>query len=81
MEGDTSNRQKRMDSMETLKPCPFCGHAPTWSLAKKQYCQMHGEAYQNPILGCRSSKCDVKPFILQTSKHWCIKIWNKRGNK
>jgi hypothetical protein len=31
---------------EAPLPCPFCGGAPRMDLAKKTYCQLHGEPAQ-----------------------------------
>lgn len=65
--------------MENLKPCPFCGHKATWQLTKIQHCQLHGDPYQDHILGCFSSKCEMKPYIISNFKSKCIKAWNNRN--
>lgn len=65
---------------ETLLPCPFCGHTPTWTKGKVYHDQLHGEPLQDDILGCRSSKCSVKPSISTGSKIATQEIWNTRNN-
>ncbi len=62
-----------------LKSCPFCGHAPSWRLTKKKTCQLHGDEYQDYILGCFSPRCPIKPYKLSNLKSDCIKSWNKRN--
>jgi len=63
---------------EKLKECPFCGHEPSWRLTKVMHCQLHGDEYQNHILGCFNPKCIMKPFSTEPTKYWCIKNWNTR---
>lgn len=64
---------------EELKPCPFCGHQPTWRKSKVYYDQLHGEPVQDDILGCFSSQCDFKPSICTGSKVATKETWNKRN--
>lgn len=61
-----------------LKPCPFCGHQPTWRKGKVYYEQLHGEPLQDDILGCFSSQCAFKPQIKIPKIH-AVKEWNTRN--
>jgi Lar family restriction alleviation protein len=70
-----------------LKPCPFCGKQPTWKLAKKQYCQLHGEPSQAVHVFCKSSGCPAAGGVFagdtfnggeETAKAEAIAAWNRR---
>jgi len=64
--------------LNSLKPCPFCGHAPAWRKSKKRRCQLHGDIIQDDILGCFSPFCKFKPQISETIKEHSMREWNKR---
>ncbi len=61
-----------------MKPCPFCGHKPTFRLSETKHCQLHGEPYQDNILGCFSPHCSMGPQKLSPCKSALIDDWNKR---
>lgn len=56
-----------------LLPCPFCGATPHWMQAKIQYCQLHGEPYQDAIIRC-SHLC----ASMQGSPEAVTARWNGR---
>jgi len=64
----------------SLKPCPFCGGEAYWRLSKKKYCQLHGDSYQDHIVGCFKPRCDIQPSILGCNKEALKESWNKRSN-
>jgi len=66
---------------EELKPCPFCGHKPTWQLTKKKNCQMHGDEYQDHILLCASPHCPIHPrmLLIGPNKESLREAWNTRA--
>ena len=63
---------------EEVKPCPFCGHKASWKLTKKKHCQLHGNEYQDNILGCFSPRCEMKPSITANRISMCVEEWNNR---
>ena len=67
-----------MKSEQNLLPCPFCGSKGQIRRTKKKYCQLHGEEYQDYIVGCFSSKCPIKPSKIETTNYWAVKNWNSR---
>ena len=70
--------------MDTLKPCPFCGHAPTVYPLKPE---LEGNAFGQ--VRCSNDDCPAKPCVndgeddadergSDAYKAAAIKIWNTR---
>ena len=49
--------------MSELLPCPFCGGRPRVDLAKKTFCQLHGEPSQQVTVYCYHADCVSKPSV------------------
>jgi len=49
---DTNEPKPQHKNAAALKPCPFCGEKPRHGLTKVQYCQLHGDPYQNYFVEC-----------------------------
>lgn len=57
---------------QKLKPCPFCGEAPT--------VKVHG-ARNLYSINCRNDKCHVQPemsFMFEHERH-AVSAWNRRS--
>jgi phage terminase large subunit GpA-like protein len=72
---------------EAPLPCPFCGGAPRMDLAKKTYCQLHGEPAQAVRVYCYHSGCDARPSVSAgdvfnggevRARAEAIERWNRR---
>jgi len=61
-----------------ILPCPFCGKPATWRKTKMKHCQLHGEPYQDEILGCFHKNC-VGPSLCKNIRDHAIDAWNKRA--
>lgn len=59
--------------MSAFLPCPFCGRPPKHGQTKKQYCQLHGEPFQNYTVWCEGHA-----RIVQGTKQQCEIEWNTR---
>lgn len=62
-----------------LKCCPFCGHPGSHRLTKIKHCQLHGEPYQDFIIGCFNNNCTVQPRLIAPSLEVGAPKWNKRS--
>ncbi len=57
-------------------PCPFCGKAAYQGLTKVQYCQLHGEPWQDYAVSCP----DQHARIVARDKASAIAAWNRRAH-
>ena len=59
--------------MEGPKPCPFCGKAPEWWMAKRRDVTMY-------VLSCETLECDINPKTsFYVSKRLATEAWNRRA--
>jgi len=72
-------KQKTVEEIvEELQTCPFCGSKAQKRLTKVKYCQLHGDSYQDHIIGCFNSQCPVQPKITHCNERCAVTEWNTR---
>ena len=70
-----------------IKPCPFCGHIPRFTIHDMGYGNGRGYPGNHQIeISCNRSDCCVKPRICfddiycETTEaiDYCLTMWNRR---
>ena len=56
---------------DELRPCPFCGHAPTLM----ESTLLQGQWF---MVLCDANECRVNPSIDWMSKEHAVALWNRR---
>lgn len=62
---------------QKISCCPFCGKNPAHGLTKVQYCQLHGDPFQDFQIYCPDGHCK----IVAGDRERCTEIWNTRYPK